>query len=148
MKIAVAVAAVIVTAPPVPASVQHAIPKKVPPQLRYVPTIAPTGYRYAKWHGSRYGLDIYFARAGGLPTLGFHAMAAGPAGTCTSGGTHTYRFGSIRVFFETTHNDQQYWRCVRGGRVSIEATAFRSDGSTAARRRAIAEMVASAGQLS
>jgi hypothetical protein len=53
----------------------------------------------------------------------------------------------VRVFFETTHDDQQYWRCVRGGRLSIEATAFGSEGSTAARRRAIAAMVASAGQL-
>ena len=147
MKIAVAVAAVIVTASPVPTSVQRAIPKKVPAQLRYVPTEAPSGYRYAKWHGSRYGLDIYFARAGGLPTLGFHVLRQDPPGRVLRGDLHL----PIRLdtgLLRTTHNDQQYWRCVRGGRVSIEATAFRSDGSTSARRRAIAAMVASARQLS
>jgi len=148
MKIAFTVAAAIVAASPVPASVQRAIPKKVPAHLRYVPTEVPIGYRYAKWHGARYGLDIYFARKGRPPTLGFHALAAGPAGTCTAGGTHTYRFGSVRVSFEADHNSQQYWRCIRGGRVSIEATALRGDGSTATKRRAIAAMVASARPLS
>jgi hypothetical protein len=148
MKIALTVAAAIVATSPVPASVQRAIPKKVPAHVRYVPTEVPTGYRYAKWHGARSGLDIYFARKGRLPTLGFHALAAGTAGTCTAGGTHTYRFGSVRVYSETDRYTQQYWRCVRGGTVSIEAIARRADGSTMARLRAIAAMVASATPLS
>ena len=147
MKIALTVAATIVAASPVPASVQRAIPRKVPGHLRYVPTKVPIGYHYAKWHGSHSGLDIYFARAGRPSTLGFHALAAGPAGTCTAGGTHAYRFGSVRVSFETGHDVQQYWRCARGGRVSIEATASHTDGSTATKRRAIAAMVASATPL-
>jgi hypothetical protein len=146
-QLALTVLAAIVAASPVPASVQRAIPKKVPAPLRFVPTEVPIGYRYAKWHGARYGLDIYFTRKGRPPTLGFHALAAGPAGTCTAGGTHTYRFGSVRVSFEKDRYSQQYWRCVRGGTVSIEATARRADGSTAARRRAIAAMVASATHL-
>jgi len=133
--------------PAVPASVLHAIPKRVPPHLRYVPTRVPAGDRYESWQGSRHGLDIYFAPEGGTPTLGFHAYPSGPAGTCTPGGVHTYRFGAIRVFFETTHDDQQYWRCVRAGTVSLEATTFRSDGSTSAKRRAIAAMLASARPL-
>jgi hypothetical protein len=147
MKIALTVAAAIAAASPVPVSVQRAIPKKVPARLRYVPTEVPTGYHYARWHGARSGLDLYFARKGRPPTLGFHALAAGPAGTCTAGGTHTYRFGSVRVSFEMDRYSQQYWRCVRGGTVSIEATARRADGSAAARRRAIAAMVASATYL-
>ena len=141
------VLAVAVAASSVPPRVLRAIPKRVQPHLRYVPTRVPTGYRYASWQGSRHGLDIYFAREGGTPTLGFHAYPAGPAGTCTPGGVHTYRFGAIRVFFETTHNDQQYWRCVRAGTVSLEATTFRSDGWTSAKRRAIAAMLASARPL-
>lgn len=147
--IAVAVGALPAAAAPspVPASVLRAIPQRVPPHLRYVPTTVPAGYRYASWQGSRHGLDIYFAPEGGTPSLGFHAYPSGPAGACTPGGVHTYRFGAIRVFFETTHNDQQYWRCVRAGAVSLEATTFRSDGSTSAKRRAIAAMLASARAL-
>ena len=135
------------TTSPIPSRVLRAIPKRVPPHLRYVPTRVPAGYRYASWQGSRHGLDIYFEREGGTPALGFHAYPSGPAGTCTPGGVHTYRFGAIRVFFETTHNDQQYWRCVRAGTVSLEATTFRSDGSTSAKRRAIAAMLAFARPL-
>ena len=147
MKLALGVAAALVAASPVPVSVQRTIPKTVPAQLRYVPTKVPVGYRYAKWHGSRSSLDIYFARGGQPPTLGFHALASGPAGTCKQGGTHAYGFGSVRVSFENERYSEQYWRCVRGGRVSIEATARHADGPTAARRRAIAAMVASATHL-
>jgi len=71
-------------------------------------------------------------------------VAAGPTGTCTAGGTYTYRFGSVRVFFEQDRYDEQFWRCVRAGTVSIEATMRRTDGVTAAKRRAVAAMVASA----
>lgn len=132
----------------VPASVQRAIQKKVPAYLRYVPTELPLGYRYAKWHGARSGLEIYFARKGRTPTLVFLAGAAGPTGTCTAGGTHTYRFGSVRVSFEKDRYDEQFWRCVRAGTVSIEATIRRADDLAAAERRAIAAMVASATHFS
>src|SRR5438094_188419 len=127
MKTALAVAAAIVTASPVPISVQRAIPKKVPPQLHYVPTEVPTGYRYAKWHGAHSALEISFARQGRPPTLVFLAAAARPAETCTAGGTHTYRFGSVRVSFERDRYDEQFWRCVRAGTVTIEATIRRTD---------------------
>src|SRR5256885_6244265 len=99
-QLALTFVAAIVAASPVPASVQRAIPKKVPAPLRYLPTNVPTGYRYAKWHGGHYGLEIYFARKGRPPTLIFFAGAAGPAGTCTAGGTHTYRLRSVRVSFD------------------------------------------------
>jgi hypothetical protein len=147
MKVVLAVAATTVIASPVPASVQHAIAEKVPAHLRYVPTKVPSGYRYAKWRATRPGLEIYFARQGRPPTLVFFAAASGPAGTCTAGGTHTYRFGSVRVSFERDRYDEQFWRCVRAGTVDIEATIRRTDTLTAAKRRAIAAMVASARQL-
>lgn len=147
MKLAFAVAATLVAASPVPLSVQRAIRTNIPVRLRYVPTRVPVGYRYAKWHGSPHGLDIYFARNGGPPSLGFHALASGPAGTCQQGGAPMYRFGSVRVSYENDRYSEQYWRCVRGGRVSIEATARHADGSTPARRRVIAAMVASATHL-
>jgi hypothetical protein len=147
MKIALAVTAAIVTASPVPASVQHAITMKVPAHLRYVPTQVPSGYRYTKWRDTRPGLEIYFARRGRPPTLVFQAGAAGPAGTCTAGGTHTYRFGSVRVSFERDRYDEQFWRCAHTGTVSIEGLIRRTDPLTAAKRRAIAAMVASAKQL-
>src|SRR5437867_3711789 len=136
MQLALVAAAAIVATSPVPTSVERAIPKKVPAHLRYVPSEVPTGYRYAKWHGAHSGLDIYFARGGRSPTLGFHALAAGPAGTCAAGGTRTYRFGSVRVSFERDRYDEQFWRCARGGMVSIEATIRRGDDVTAAKRRA------------
>jgi hypothetical protein len=147
MKIALTVAAVFVAASPVPTRVQHAIPKEVPARLRYVPIDLPLGYRYAKWHGTRSSLEISFARKDRPPTLVFLAAAAGPTGTCAAGGTSRYRFGSVRVSFERDRNDEQFWRCVRAGTVSIEATIRRGDGLTAARRRAVAEMVASARHL-
>lgn len=128
----------------VPASVLRAIPKKVPAYLRYMPTELPLGYRYAKWRGAHSGLEIYFSRTGRPPTLVFLAAAAGSTGTCTAGGTHTYRFGSVRVSFEKDRYDEQFWRCVRASTVSIEATIRRADDLTAAKRRAIAAMVASA----
>jgi hypothetical protein len=147
MNIAVAALVAAFVSSPVPVSVQRAIPKDVPASVRYVPTQVPSGYRYAKWNGARDGVDIYFAQHDRRPTLGFHALAAGPAGTCTAGGTQIYRFGSVRVSFERDRYSDQYWRCVRGGRVSIEATASHADGSTEAQRGAIAEMVASAARL-
>jgi len=147
MKLALTVAAAVVAGSPIPASVQRAIPKKVPADLRYVPTAVPNGYRYAKWHGTRSSLEIYFARKGRPPTLVFLAAAAGPSGTCRAGGTHTYRLGSVRVSFERDRYDEQFWRCARAGTVSIEATIRRTDGLTAARRRSIAAMVASATHL-
>jgi hypothetical protein len=128
----------------VPASVQRAIPKKVPARLRYLPTELPLGYRFAKWHGARSGLEFYFARNGRPATLVLFAAAAGPAGTCTASRTHTYRIGSVRVSFEKDRYDEQFWRCVRAGAVTIEATIRRGDDLTAAKRRAIAAMVASA----
>ena len=147
MKIALALAAAIVTASPVPAKVQHAISKNVPARLRYVPTEVPTAYSFAKWHRTRTGLEIYFARKGRPPTLIFFAAASEPAGTCTAGGTHTYRFGSVRVSFERDRYDEQFWRCVRAGTVDIQATIRRTDPLTTAKRRTIAAMVASARQL-
>jgi hypothetical protein len=135
---------------PVPAGVRHAIPKKVPPQFRYVPTRAPAGYLYSSWQGSRFGLDIYFAQRGTLPTLGFHVLAHPPysGGKCSARGSrNTYHFGAIRVYGAATRNDQDYWRCVRGGRVTISASASPFEGPTPARRRAIAAMVASAKPL-
>ncbi|MGN6170001.1 MAG: hypothetical protein ACTHQQ_17800 [Solirubrobacteraceae bacterium] len=147
MKIALAVATAIVVASPVPDSVQRAIPKKVPARLRYVPTQVPSGYRYAKWHGKRSGLEIDFARKGRPPMLAFITLASGDPGTCEASGTHTYRFGSVRVAFDRDRYIEQFWRCARANTVSIAATIRRTDVVTAAKRRAIAAMVASAARL-
>jgi hypothetical protein len=148
MKIALAVAAAsVVASSPVPVSVQRAIPKKVPAQLRYLPTKVPSGYRYAKWHGARSGLEIHFARRAWPPTLAFLTLASGPPGTCGAGGTHPYRFGSVRVSFERDRYIEQFWRCTRNGAVTIAATIRRTDVVTTAKRRAIAAMVASAAPL-
>lgn len=147
MKLAHAVAATLLVASPVPVSVQRAISKELPAYLRYVPNSVPPGYRYARWHKVRSGLEIYFARTGRPPTLVFLAGAAGRPGQCTLGSAHTYRFGSVRVSFETDRYSEQFWRCVGGGTISIEATVSRADGLTAARQRSIAAMVASAKQL-
>jgi hypothetical protein len=147
MKLALAAIAAIAATSPVPSAVQREITKSVSARVRYVPTEAPAGYRYAKWNRNGSGLEIAFARKGKPPTLVFLAGAAGPAGTCTAGGTHTYRFGPVRVSFERDRYDEQFWRCLRAGTVSVEATIRRTDGVTAAKRRAIAAMVASATQL-
>lgn len=138
----------IVSASPVPASVQRAIARQVPLHLRYLPSEVPGGYVYESWHGGSSGLDIYFAPDGRPPTVGFHVASSGAAGACKQGGTHyTYRFGSVRVSFENDRYSEQYWRCVQGDRVSLDVTSRPADAATAPRRRAIAAMVASATQL-
>jgi hypothetical protein len=147
MKLALVVAAGVVTTSPVPASVQRAITMKVPAQLRYVPTQVPNGYRYAKWRGDHSRLEIDFARKGRRPTLAFLAGMSGPQGTCRASAHPAYRFGSVRVSFERDRYTDQFWRCARDGTVSVEATILRTDSVTAAKRRAVAAMVASATRL-
>src|SRR5262249_50031946 len=126
---------------------QRAITMKVAAPLRYVPTQVPNGYRYAKWHGDHSSLEIEFARNDRRPTLAFLAGLSASPGTCTAGAHPMYRFGSVRVSFERDRYTDQFWRCARAGAVSIEATIRRSDRVTAAKRRAIAAMVASATRL-
>jgi hypothetical protein len=147
MRIGLTITAAIVAASPVPAGVQQAIPKEVPAHLRYMPTEVPTGYRYVKWHGARSGLEIDFARKGWPPTLAFLAERSGPPGTCGPGGTHPYRFGSVRVSFERDRYTEQFWRCARARTVTVAATIRRTDVVTPAKRRAIAAMVAAATPL-
>jgi hypothetical protein len=147
VRLALTLTAVLATTSPVPDSIQRSISRDVPARLRYVPAEVPAGYQFAKWHYDHPGLEISFAREGRRPTLTFIAGPSGPPGTCDAGGTHAYRFRSVRVSFERDRYIEQFWRCVHAGSVSIAATIRRTDVLTAAKRRAIAAMVASATQL-
>lgn len=111
---------------------------RVPAQLRFVPTRVPNGYRYAKWRRFPSSLEIDFVREGRRPTLAFIASTS----RCTASAHPSYRFGSLRVSFESDRYTDQFWRCARDGAVTIEATIRRTDGVTAAKRRAVALMVA------
>jgi hypothetical protein len=131
----------------VPLRVQQAITKRVPPPFRYIPTRVPTGYEYRKWHGAKNGLDIYF---GQKLDLGFHVVKYPPysAQRCSGAGSaRTYPFGSIRVYWGATYVDQDYWRCVRNGSVTISASYAHTGYGPSSRRRQIAAMVASAKPL-
>src|SRR2546425_7859265 len=84
------------SAPAVPLRVQQAIEKRVSGQVAYVPTRLPAGYRYAKWHGVRSGLDIWFGPGPNpAPLLGFHASQSTP---CSSYGhpIRTFRIDGIK----------------------------------------------------
>ena len=141
-----AAAASIADASIVPATVQRAIPKKVPAHLRYIPTgtYQPScRSAIAMRNGTGRALasrSTSLVRAGRRRSSSLRREPAGRVQLVD----HTYRFGSVRVFFEKDRYDEQFWRCVRVGTVSIEATIRRADDVTAAKRRAIAAMVASA----
>jgi hypothetical protein len=98
--------------PAVPLTVQRAIRKRVTPLAAYLPSRVPAGYRYRTWQGSRSGFEIWFGQL---------AFGAGVAHSCSVGGSpmKTFRIAGVNVFWSATYEDQQAWRCVRRGHVTI-----------------------------
>jgi hypothetical protein len=104
--------AVSAPSPAVPLAVQHAIKKRVSPLAAYLPSRVPAGYRYRTWQGSKSGFEIWFGQL---------AFGAGVAHSCSVGGSpmKTFRLAGVNVFWSATYEDQQAWRCVRRGHVTI-----------------------------
>jgi hypothetical protein len=147
---AVAVAA----APVVPLSVQRSIAEKVQPRFRWVPTLAPAGWRYRAWgpgdpprRGT--GLDIWFSPAGSTEIgPGFHVL---PVTSCSlKTAMKRFTFDGVRVGWSTTYEDSQAWTCLsRRLEVVVSDTGTGGDAAAvvAKRARAIARMAASARAL-
>lgn len=99
------------TGPLVPRFSQHEIKAKNN-LLAYVPTFAPTGFRYYKWTytakpaamrvwlRNRYGWQITF-------------VAAVSHGDCTAGHEKSFQLDGNKVWWAHTANEQQAWRCVK-----------------------------------
>jgi hypothetical protein len=140
----------------VPASVKRAITRAVPRAFAFVPTSAPSGWRYFSWDAGTEtpalfkrgrGLNIWFSTAGsGAAGPGFHVFRDP---LCSMrGAMRTFRINGIVVAWSTTFEDSQAWRCV-GARhqtrmlVSADGTGYDSTAVAAHRASAMARMVAS-----
>lgn len=111
--------------PVAPSYVQRGIAKRYRPELRYLPTRLPVGFRYAAWHAYRLGFDIYFKRGpNGPPLLGFHVLVA----SCASydGHMRAFKIDGVTVFWSAAHSDQQAWRCLTVGRLHLVLSSSNS----------------------
>ena len=140
--------------PVVPAAVQRAIVDRVEPRFRWVPTVAPAGWRYRAWgpgEPPRRGtaLDIWFSPTGSTEIgPGFHVLAV--ASCSLKGAMKRYAFDGVRVGWSTTYEDSQAWMCLsRRLEVVVSDTGTGGDppAAVAKRARAIARMAASARRL-
>lgn len=103
--------AVAATPPPVPVLVQQAIVRRTP-QLGYVPTRIPIGYRYLKWRWAQdaAALRIWFRNKGGKEIV---FISTWQYGSCTSGKEKTFQLAGNKVYWSHSAAEQQAWRCVR-----------------------------------
>jgi hypothetical protein len=111
------------TPPPVPPSVQQAIVLRTP-QLAYVPTRIPAGYRYLKWRWvAEAGLvRIWFRNSAGKEIV---FVSAWQYGNCRSGREKTFDLSGKKVYWAHGAQEQEAWRCVApsgGGGVVIQLT--------------------------
>lgn len=106
----------------VPRRVQQAIAKS-DPDLAYVPTELPSGYRYSTHSAGPDNVDIWFSARGGTPDeLGFHVRKA----HCPGGATHTFTVNGVPVSWSGTYEDQEAWRCFTHNNVPVIVSASRS----------------------
>ena len=158
-----------VAAPPVvPALVQRAIRARVPPLLRYLPTLVPAGWRYLAWDtgaGSRAreSLNIWFSVGGfdcgsslGCGTnervigAGFHIGLDPNCRKQTALAMTRFHLDHVEVAWNTTDQDAQAWRCViRPGQptLAISVTGGIAEGSAQGIRKqalSLARIVATA----
>jgi hypothetical protein len=108
--------------PPVPVQVQHAIALRTP-QLGYVPTRLPTGYRYLKWRWSEEGaaLRIWFRNRAGKEVV---FISTWQYGTCATGREKTFQQAGSKVYWGHRAEEQEAWRCVKSNAgVLVQLTA-------------------------
>jgi hypothetical protein len=110
-------------APLVPTHSQQAIRQKLP-QLAYVPTRIPPGFRYYKWETTTRPLLRITFRNRALQTITFEASFQ--QGACVAGKQKTLQLDGNRVYWSQTAAGQQAWRCVTSptGRLVRLATAI------------------------
>lgn len=97
--------------PPVPVLVQQAIVRRTP-QLAYVPTRIPIGYRYLKWRWSQDAgaLRVWFRNKGGKEIV---FTSTWQYGACAAGKEKTFQLAGNKVYWSNQTGEQQAWRCAR-----------------------------------
>jgi hypothetical protein len=134
------------SSPVVPLRVQQAIKKRVNPLFAYVPESIPPGYHYLQWIHSRGGLTIWFAwHRDRDPQLGFNVGNNNP---CPSAADpmRVFRFGGFKVYWSTTYEDAQAWRCVtrRHHRILVYVSAPGNGSKSGPSGLALARVIGSA----
>ena len=134
----------------VPLRVQRLIKRRAP-QAAYVPTRLPHGYSYFSHDNpNRRGFDLYFSCCDdNLPLIGFDAVLVKRSEPCNQGSADKkFRIDGIVVRWNTGHNEQQAWRCIRRGGtrllLTVTGEAPHTVGTSWRTPRQLARMVASA----
>jgi hypothetical protein len=133
------------TTPVVPLRVQRLLKKRAP-TAAYVPTRVPRGFGFDHYENlGRSGYDLFFRCCDGFGTnsIGFDALHLKPVEPCNQGTPmKAFRIDGVLVAWNSGHNDEQAWRCIRrnGTRVLITVSTS-SDWRTP---RQLARIVASA----
>lgn len=130
----------------VPLRVQRVL-KTHAPRVAYVPTRLPRGFRYDHYENlGRSGFDLYFnccSSSSVIAVIGFDALVLRPGDPCNQGSPmKRLRIDGILVLWNSGHNDQMAWRCIRRGRTRLLLTGSTSSDWRTPRR--LAQMVASA----
>lgn len=104
----------------IPQNVQRHIVKSFG-RLAYVPTRLPPGYHYTN-HFSYGPTDFGLSFDKRHDHLGYTVREA----HCPGGAMHVFRVNGLRIRWSGTYEDQQAWRCVTSGNVSLIVGASRS----------------------
>lgn len=141
MKLLVLVAA-FATAPAVPLAAQQNLAARSP-QLAYVPTSLPTGYRYAVWHWRQNAgaMHVTFRNRAGKQ---IDFLAEWQYGRCTGGEQKTYTVARKHVRWAQHGTQQRAWRCIPAAGISVELAASSAQSTSALAPAALARMVAGA----
>lgn len=136
--------------PVVPLRVQRLLKRRAP-QAAYVPTHLPPGYRYFSHENlTRTGFDLYFSCCtDNRPLLGFDAVFVKRSEPCNQGAAvKAFRIDGVVVQWNTGHNDQEAWHCIRRGGtrllLTVSGVARPSQSTSWRTPRQLARMVASA----
>jgi hypothetical protein len=135
------------TPPPVPVPVQHAIVLRTP-QLSYVPTRIPVGYRYLRWKWTENSgtLRIWFRNKAGKEIV---FISSWQYGNCASGKEKTFQQAGTKVYWGHRAEEQQAWRCVKSNAgVLVQLTAATPQPPTAFADVGLGRIVASARHVS
>jgi hypothetical protein len=126
----------------VPLPVQRLLKMRAP-KAAYVPTRLPRGFRYDHYENlGRSGFDLYF-RCCGMTPIGFDALRIRPTDACNQGtAVKVFRIDGVLVAWNSGHNDEMAWHCIRRGRTRVLITV--STSSDWRTPRQLARMVASA----
>ena len=129
----------------VPLRVQRLLKKRAP-KAAYVPTSLPRGFGFDHYENlGRSGFDLYFRCCGrsGRNPIGFDALRIRPTDACNQGiAVKVFRIDGVLVAWNSGHNDEMAWHCIRRGRTRVLITV--STSSDWRTPRQLARMVASA----